>query len=309
MSGTVVARPPGGPADIALGGSFADMERLAVAIAKSGLFGMKTPEQALVLMAISQAEGRHPALAARDYDIISGRPAKKAEAMLRDFFEGGGKVEWHTLTDENADATFSHPQGGSARINWNMERARTAGLTGKDNYKKFPRQMLRSRVVSEGVRTVWPLATSGLYVPEEVADMPRKEPPHPGPTLDGNAGALRAAAAAMPREARIAKLAPTYDAPIDRPRGPVVESPAPAPSAFSDEQWQASLTSLRGKAAGCTNRAQVAELGEDKKLAKALLAAPQWVQDEISDILADAYARFDATDSDWPGPDPEKMQA
>jgi hypothetical protein len=118
---------------------------------------------------------------------------------------------------------------------------------------------------------------------------------------------IRAAAAGMAREARIAKLAPTYD---EQPQPPVVESPAPAPSTFTDEQWQASLTSLRGKAAGCTNRAQVAELGEDKKLAKALLAAPQWVQDEISDILADAYARFDATDSsDWPGIDPEKATA
>lgn len=305
----IATRPPGGPADIALGGTFADMERLAEAIAKSGLFGMKTTEQALVLMAISQAEGRHPALAARDYDIIQGRPAKKAEAMLRDFFEGGGKVEWHALTDENADATFSHPQGGSARINWNMERARTAGLMSKDNYKKFPRQMLRSRVVSEGVRTVWPLATSGMYVPEEAADIPapRKEPPHPGPTLDGNAGALRAAAAAMPKAERIARLAPTYD---EQPQPPVVESPAPATSGFTDEQWQASLTSLRGKAAGCTNRAQVAELGEDKKLAKALLAAPQWVQDEISDILADAYAKWDASRTDdWPGPDPEKATA
>jgi hypothetical protein len=115
---------------------------------------------------------------------------------------------------------------------------------------------------------------------------------------------IRAAAAAMPKAERIARLAPTYDEPQ-----PVVESPAPASSTFTDEQWQASLTSLRGKAAGCTNRAQVAELGEDKKLAKALLAAPQWVQDEISDILADAYGRFDATDSDWPGPDPEKAQA
>src|SRR5580765_9092326 len=100
----IVTRPPGSPADLALGGTFADMERLAAAIAKSGLFGMKTPEQALVLMAIAQAEGRHPALAARDYDIVSNRPAKKAEAMMRDFLAAGGRVEWHVLTDELADA-------------------------------------------------------------------------------------------------------------------------------------------------------------------------------------------------------------
>lgn len=149
--------------------SFGDMERMADAIAKSRLFGTQTKEQALALMLLAQAEGRHPALAARDYDIIQNRPAKKAEAMLRDFLGAGGKVEWHELSDTIADATFSHPSGGSARIAWDVARAQTAGLTGKDMYKKFPRQMLRSRVVSEGVRTVWPSATGGLYVPEEAA--------------------------------------------------------------------------------------------------------------------------------------------
>src|SRR5262245_58513029 len=122
--------------------TFADIERLGLAIAKSGLFGIRTPEQAIALMMIAHAEGRHPALAARDYDIIGNRPAKKSEAMLRDFYEAGGSVEWHALTDEKAEATFSHKQGGSVRISWDMARAQKAGLKGKDMYTKFPRQML-----------------------------------------------------------------------------------------------------------------------------------------------------------------------
>ena len=150
--------------------SMGDMERMALAIAKSGLFGIKTPEAAMSLMLISIAEGRHPALAARDYDIIQGRPAKKSEAMLRDFLQSGGSVEWHNLNDDLADATFSHPQGGKVRITWDMERAKQAGLAGRDMFKKFPRQMLRSRVVSEGIRTTCPMATSGMYVPEEVVE-------------------------------------------------------------------------------------------------------------------------------------------
>lgn len=153
---------------------FGEMERLAEAVARSGMFGLKTKEQALTLMAISQGEGRHPALAARDYDIIQGRPAKKAEAMQRDFMEAGGKIEWHQLNDTIADATFSHPMGGAVRIAWDMARAKTAGLGGKDMWAKFPRQMLRSRCVSEGVRTVYPGATSGMYVPEEIE--PRSAP-------------------------------------------------------------------------------------------------------------------------------------
>lgn len=147
-----------------------DMERLAIAVAKSGLFGMRTSEQALALMAISQAEGTHPALAARDYHIIQGRPTLKADAMLARFQAAGGKVEWHDYTDIKVSATFSHPQGGTVMIDWDMNRARKADLGTKENWKKYPRNMLRARVISEGVRTVYPGVCVGIYTPEEAQD-------------------------------------------------------------------------------------------------------------------------------------------
>lgn len=159
--------------------SFADMQRMAVAIAKSQLFGVKEADQALSLMMIAQAEGKHPALIARDYDIIQGRPAKKSEAILRDFQASGGKVEWHELTDKLASATFSHPLSiKPLKIEWDIARAKTAGLMGKPGgmYEKYPRQMLRSRCISEGCRTVAPSATSGFYTPEEVHQMEAEAP-------------------------------------------------------------------------------------------------------------------------------------
>lgn len=150
--------------------SFGDIQRIADAFAKSRMFGVTDPAAALTLCLMAQAEGQHPAAAFRDYSIIQGRPAKKAEAMLRDFITSGGKVTWNQLTDECAEATFSHPAGGTATINWTIARATKAGMGGKDMWKKYPRQMLRARVVSEGVRTVCPMATSGMYVPEEAQD-------------------------------------------------------------------------------------------------------------------------------------------
>lgn len=150
--------------------TFVDMQRMAQAIARSGLFGVKTPDQALALMLVSQSEGRHPALAARDYNIIGMRPSKTAEAMQRDFLAAGGKIKWQELSDTAAIAEFSHPNGGSVTIKWDLAQANRAGLGGKDMWKKYPRQMLRARCVSEGVRTVFPAATSGMYVPEEVRD-------------------------------------------------------------------------------------------------------------------------------------------
>jgi hypothetical protein len=150
--------------------SMADIERMANAVAKSGLFGVKTPDQAMALMLIAHAEGMHPAIAARDYDIIQGKPAKKAEAMQRDFLKSGGRIKWKELSDTAAEAEFTHEAGGSVSIRWDMDRAGKAGLSGKDMWKKFPRQMLRARCISEGVRTVNPMATSGMYAVEEVQD-------------------------------------------------------------------------------------------------------------------------------------------
>ena len=160
-----------------------DIQTMAVAVVKSQLFGMKTVEQATALMLIAQAEGYHPALAARDYHIIQGRPTLKAETMMARFQQQGGKVEWKTLTDKEVTATFSHPSGGSATITWTFEQAKQAGLTNKDNWKNYPRAMLRARVVSEGIRTVFPGVVLGVYTPEEVQDIPN----HSGPKDMGTA--------------------------------------------------------------------------------------------------------------------------
>lgn len=147
-----------------------DIERMAVAMAASKLFGMKTKEEAMSLMFLAQAEGLHPAIAARDYHIIQGRPALKADAMMARFQQAGGRVEWKQYDDACASARFTHPQGGSVEVEWTMERAREAGLAGKDTWKKFPRNMLRARVISEGIRTVFPGVAVGVYTPEEVQD-------------------------------------------------------------------------------------------------------------------------------------------
>ena len=152
--------------------------KMAQSVAASNLFGMKDPNQAMALMLIAQAEGMHPALAARDYHVINGRPALKADAMLARFQQAGGKVEWKKYTDTAVSALMSHPSGGSVEIEWTMEMAQRAGLTRNPTWKSYPRQMLRARVISEGIRTVFPGVAVGVYTPEEVGDMaPNREPP------------------------------------------------------------------------------------------------------------------------------------
>ena len=150
--------------------------KMAQSVAASGLFGMKDPNQAMALMLIAQAEGMHPALAARDYHVIQGRPALKADAMMARFQAAGGKVEWKQYTDTAVSAVMSHPSGGAVTIEWTIEMANRAGLTKNPTWRQYPRQMLRARVISEGIRTVFPGVAVGVYTPEEVQDFaPQRE--------------------------------------------------------------------------------------------------------------------------------------
>jgi hypothetical protein len=153
-----------------------EMQEMAKIGVESNFFGIKKPTEALALMLIAQSEGKHPATVFSQYHVIQGRPALKSDAMLARFQQAGGRVEWHTHTNEKVSATFIHPQGGSLTVDWDMQRAKEAGLTGKDNYKKFPRQMLRARVISEAVRAVYPGVLQGMYTPEEVQEFDAPRP-------------------------------------------------------------------------------------------------------------------------------------
>jgi len=181
--------------------TFADMERLANAIAKSRMFGLTTPEAALTLMAIANAEGRPAAIAAIDYHIINNKPCLKADAMLARFQQAGGKVEWHEYSDERAEATFTHPAGGSIKLSWDLDRAKRAEVMGNPTWKKYPRAMLRARTISEGIRTVYPGILNGMYAPEEIEDM-QAERPKP-------AAVQKLPARKLPEDAEFTEVKPT----------------------------------------------------------------------------------------------------
>jgi len=166
---------------------------IAQTMVKGNLLGCKSVEQAIGLMLIAQAEGKHPATVSKEYHIINGKPALSAEAMLARFQAAGGSINWTKKSDEECSAVFSHPQGGDVEIMWNVARATKAELK-SPTWKKFAQQMLSARVISEGVRSCFPGCIEGFYVAEEQEDIPERKPT---PTLvdamdvaDAKAGAL-----------------------------------------------------------------------------------------------------------------------
>ena len=201
---------------------FADMQQMAKAIADSRLFGLTDVNQVLALGMVAQAEGHAFATAARDYHVIQGRPALKADAMMARFQAAGGKVNWEVYTDERVTGNFSHPNGGTLSVTWTIEQARSIGLVKPGSgWQKFPRAMLRSRCISEGIRSVYPGSVTGFYSPEEVQDFePVKTkdlgrfdatPLKPLPEMPENATEL--VLEAVDRTGTIALMVPDSDTP------------------------------------------------------------------------------------------------
>jgi len=82
--------------------------------------------------------------------------------------ERGGTVDWTEFTEEAVTGVFKSkgcPNGVSVR--WTQADAKRAGT---QNMTKFPRQMLKARVASDGVRMADPAVNQGRYTPEEVQD-------------------------------------------------------------------------------------------------------------------------------------------
>lgn len=151
---------------------FRQLEIMASSIVKSGFFGVKTNEQALTLLMIAEADGIKPIQAVMEYDVIGGKPALKAYAMLGRYQRAGGIVEWLEASDEKVSGRFTHPAGGSVVVTWDTARVQAAGLMRNALHKTNPQQMKRARCISEGVRATYPSCIpAGVYSSEEAKDI------------------------------------------------------------------------------------------------------------------------------------------
>ena len=151
--------------------SLADLEIMSKKAAQSNFLGTRNDNEVFTLLMLAQSEGKNPIQASMDYSIIQGRPALKSQATLVRFQKAGGKIEYIKRDDTECKIKFNHPQAGELTVSWTMETAQKAGLNlNKDNWKKYPRQMLAARCIAEGIRALYPACLDGLYLVEEVQD-------------------------------------------------------------------------------------------------------------------------------------------
>ena len=139
----------------------------------SGLLpaAIKTPQQALIIMQMGRELGIPATYALRNISVINGKPVVGAELMMglvrRTY--GQSAIRVASVTTEACTVEYRE-QGwdGVSELTFSMEDAKRAKLDAKDVWRAYPRAMLRSRAVSEVVRTAFPECIANLYTPEEM---------------------------------------------------------------------------------------------------------------------------------------------
>jgi hypothetical protein len=152
-------------------------------IAGSGMFGCTKVEQGMVLAMQCLAEGKAPLELAKTYHILDGKLTMRSDAMLGRYLTSGGKVKWLVRNDTEVKGLWICDEN-EIEIGVKLEDMKANGVamgkTGiKENWKKYPKQMLTARCISEAVRLLMPQIISGVYTPEEVQDFTSNDKPLP----------------------------------------------------------------------------------------------------------------------------------
>lgn len=155
--------------------TFAECVTLGQIAAKSGLFGVKTPEAATMALLTGASLGISPVAALRCISVISGKAALDA-TLIAGLARRHPECEyWHVVESTDVRCTIEtkrRTDPAPTRITWTMDDAKRAGLLAKDNWKGYPRAMLRARATAELGRAVYSDALAGVYTAEEVSDDP-----------------------------------------------------------------------------------------------------------------------------------------
>lgn len=152
--------------------TFDDAERAARAMAGSGFFqDAKQANQAIVKILAGQELGFGPFASMTGVAIIQGKPAVGANLQAA-AVKRTGKYNYRVIEMTATACELEFYEGGKpvGKSRFTMEDAAAANLSTKDNWKKFPRNMLFARAISNGVKWYSPDIFNGatVYTPDEL---------------------------------------------------------------------------------------------------------------------------------------------
>jgi hypothetical protein len=192
--------------------TFDDAERAARAMAGSGFFqDARQANQAVVKILAGQELGFGPFASMTGVAIIQGKPAVGANLQAA-AVKRTGKYNYRVIemTNEACELEFYEAGKAVGKSRFDMKDAAAAGLAGKDNWKKFPRNMLFARAISNGVKWYAPDIFNGatVYTPDEL-----------GAVEDGDGNIVEGSIAPEPAQPKPAPMTYEQAAAMTTPKG------------------------------------------------------------------------------------------
>lgn len=151
---------------------FDELQRAAIALQESGYFSdVKSKAQAIVKVMAGAELGLPPFASMTGIHIIQGKPVLGAN-VLATLVKNDPRYDYHIGKIDDKACLLHWFEGGKevGISGFTMEEANAAGLTGKDNWKKYPSDMLFARAISRGARRFAPgiFGGSPVYTPDEM---------------------------------------------------------------------------------------------------------------------------------------------
>ena len=160
--------------------SMDDVWRLAKVVIASQLAprSVKTPEAAMVMIMTGRELGLTAMQSLRSIHVVEGKPLLSADLMLALALRLPTCEMFVCTETTDTIASFVAKRRGQpeTRLSFTAEQAKNAGLSGKDNWKKYAAAMLRARAIAGLARLVFPDAFVGVYEENEIAPQQREEP-------------------------------------------------------------------------------------------------------------------------------------
>lgn len=152
--------------------SLNEISDISSVFVKSGLF-KDTPDQAKAMVKIMAGNelGVSPFASMRGIDIINGKLVPNASLTGALIKRNTNPYDYRVIENSDTVCKIEFYKGGQliGTTTFTMEDAQRAQLTNKDNWRKFPRQMLLARALSEGARNHCPDVFMGaIYSPDEL---------------------------------------------------------------------------------------------------------------------------------------------
>lgn len=148
-----------------------DALKLGEVLYKSGYFAdVKNAAQAVVKILRGQELGIPPVTALEQVYVISGKTALGA-SLIASKIKASGKYNYKIkrLDDSGCELIFYENGKEVGTSVFAFEDAKKAGLTSRETWQKYPRNLYFARALSNGAKWYCPDVFSGaIYVPEEL---------------------------------------------------------------------------------------------------------------------------------------------